>query len=99
MLPPDWGHNAVVDTVEDDHQPLGTTLNDRRRPGRANYRGAALIALLRGKQPITPAEDEEAPTLEARQVNDLAPAEGIILGAIIGVTVCAVLIFARWYFR
>jgi hypothetical protein len=91
------GRNAVVDATEDDRPPLDETLTNRRRPGRADYENAHLIALLRD-QPIiadpTTAEVDAVP--KARWSADLSPARGILIGLPIGAAIWALIVFAIW---
>jgi hypothetical protein len=66
----------------------GTTLTDRRRPGRVDFQNPHLVGLLRDSgEPLLPAEAEERlaePAIDADEHDDpLGPARGILLGMLI----------------
>jgi len=87
--------------IEDDRlSPADATLTDRRRPGRADYENANLIALLRDPSLITnPATTEvDATAPQALSVDDLAPARGILTGLLGGVATWAAIVIALWNF-
>jgi hypothetical protein len=87
--------------IEDDRlSPADATLTDRRRPGRADYENANLIALLRNPSLITnPATTEvDATAPQALSVDDLAPARGILTGLLVGVATWAAIVIALWNF-
>jgi hypothetical protein len=89
----------VADATEDDRPPLAATLTDRRRPGRADYENAHLIALLRDQPTIAaPPTAEVYAVPQARWADDLAPARGVIIGVSIGAAMWAAIVFAVWHF-
>jgi hypothetical protein len=83
----------MAEASVDDRPPRDVSLADRRRPGRADYENAHLIALLRGRSlTIGPATAE----VDGQSVDDLAPARAAVVGVSIGAAMWAVIIF--WYF-
>jgi hypothetical protein len=88
----------VADATEDDRPPLDATLTDRRRPGRADYENAHLIALLRDQPTIAdPTTAEVDAILKVRRWDDdLSSARGILIGVPIGAAIWAAIVFAIW---
>ena len=91
------GNRDTLDVVAD------VVAKDRRRPGRVTYHSRHLIALLRGQSVIEspPASDrnaEESSTdlVAKRKGDDLSAARGIILWALVGAGLLAVLILIFW---
>ena len=87
-----------IDTMPPDPTPSGgtETREDRRRPGRLSIDNAHLIALLRAPVPDAPQPDPPLPALPAPPLrlhfDDLAPAQGILFAAALGILLwsCAV---------
>ena len=91
----------MADAAERDRPPLDVTLADRRRPGRVDYQDARLIALLRDQSLIVDPARAEAdaafPSVLPVDPGEDA-AHGTVIGAIIGASMWAGVIFAIWHF-
>jgi hypothetical protein len=92
-----------MDILEDDRATLDLTVTDRRRPGRADYQEAHLIALLRGEPTnanSATAEGNAVPKVRWTDdlSPDLSPARGLLIGLPIGAAMWAAIIFAVWHF-
>ena len=95
------GNDQTVQSA-DDSGPAATTekpasatdgqgVPDRRRPGRVQYTGRALVGLLR-----IPAGPKSTQT-EGRRRDDLAPARGIMIGLVVAIPFWAALTGLLWY--
>ena len=87
------GTNAVEETAP---RTIGTRWRDRRRPGRADHRNPALVALLRDapNPPVEPDATDSAFALEAE--DPLAPARGIVASIVISGLAWAVISGSIW---
>jgi len=80
------------------------TIQDRRRPGRANYQNLHLISLLRGRSmtDAKTADAEAAPTLPPVDTQDdednLDASRGILNAAAISAAMWAAIIFGLYHF-
>ena len=88
------GNRDTLDVVAD------VESKDRRRPGRVTYHSRHLIALLRGQSVIEwptaserNAEESPADLAAKRKGDDLSAARGIILWALVGAGLWAVIIW------
>jgi hypothetical protein len=96
---------VVIDVTDEINasRSASSTLTDRRRPGRADYRNTPLIALMRG-HPVTEAtaaDTAAAPALASggtRHEDGLGESRGILNAMLIGVTMWAAMIFALAHF-
>jgi hypothetical protein len=99
------GGSELNDDSEGNHDPLDVVADvvakDRRRLGRVTYHSRHLIALLRGQSVIeSPSAsdrnaEESPPDLGAkRKGDDLSAARGIILWALVGAGLWAVIIWS-----
>jgi len=81
--------------------PEDSTLTDRRRPRRVDYKNAHLLDLLRragrGAEATEAADNLAAPPADSdTDVDALAPARGVLLGSLIGALAWIAIGLAIW---
>jgi hypothetical protein len=91
---------VVSDTIEDKSASHGATLEDRRRPGRADYQNPHLIPLMRG-DPVADAITAPAAatlTLPREDTRDGELGRGILNAMLIGAAIWAATIIAFYVY-
>jgi hypothetical protein len=88
-------HGVSARHRQDETESLDTTVADRRRSGRVEYKNRHLIALLRGCYRTDLAQED---TDNTRGDDPLAPVRGIIVGLLLSAIIWGVLATLLWNF-